>query len=1314
MSAHCPEMESSPKCTACRFPTKFHEGEYGPKCRYGGEKLTPEQEEAAQIQLRTMMAQLEELRGKIAIGLHTGTVDYVRAAKTFEGKVQRTEEMYRGMTQMLQEQENDPEVRAEQRKRDEEVRKKIEAEDHLQRVERRLGERQRGTEITKLSREKHEKEGDEKEASLRKAHTIIKEKYGELPVKELNQQEVEDIANIHRMSKEVTNAARRETPGNEEEVTKAHYKNMVEQFQLEDIPKEADGGYIGVKKRLAYSAEDMITLWHVEQSEEVQQKTQKEMKGALKQLKNYVAKLLKSGRKSERARGIEEAIMDELGQAEEWGKEAKKEVQELFQKNKIDKKSSKRAINHAKKEIIPLATKFWKEASEKRQKTERIVKGKKSEAMWKKTEEMQKCDSETYKLIMEYEDLVVGVIKDLDLDVVYNDSSNRPVCIPFTGDSTMEDVYTFLEDIQLVVGDECSKTCAAAIMYKNYLGEGPRLKVRNVREDYEGMKKVLLEHYGHPDKIVSERMRNLPKAPAEGEMPPLKEYEYWSELKRKLVGIKRTVEKYDDDQKSLSRSLYHKNITVPLKQGVRNSKQLIEEQFRNSSKPVQSAEDDFEAVIRHCEFNERKLREQIRSLGKKAKPIGMYQSLIDQYDESVEAAQQIDQQVEISRLVEAQAAALQTTQQEEINRLMEAQKAVMNQLQNPAELTTTYVAPTYKPNPTYTATQQPQVAKVPQVTFAQAPVYLGSQPSPGQSNLGQQTPQMILPPGTVPQEPVKRKFNSLRDRYERDLPRETAQAVREGMRRGLKYPCFICPGEAHEFFACQKFLETTNTVRHRLMRRAVICSACLSPVCMDAWLSTDQKKQPTCENTNSVLCGECKEGEGVMGVVKCESIFTCTAHAPIHQQEPTKQLEALRLVFPTTARTLPTFCPVVARWSVSLEEWKEKIRKAARVVAEQTIQVVKNERSVAEESPANQELVEGDDPDQVELNAREQQSLYAALSEELIAHEQQSLSATLQEEDEWQPQAVSTPAREEEKEEEWLEEYNPENHAINLETGGLERLVILKEKKMLVEPLESNMTPLRFTQIVNVLEEVYVIMYDIAATHHLLSWSFAKKYALFCLSNKECQIMMGNTLVETHGVYRITLGPHVDTGEFHSLDCYAVDEVQPIQSYTDLEQVLRELNEVAQTDLGDVQEEVGGEEVVLLVGMERVDLQPRIREVIGGRTAVAQAPFKDVNGKSMVLGGTYGGQREIVEVSPGEWENWHKTNTISFRESWSEEDELGEKEEEEEVFREEEIEKHRQEEQTERPEETREAKLARKMFEDLNLEDEDPGAQIWV
>ena len=133
----------------------------------------------------------------------------------------------------------------------------------------------------------------------------------------------------------------------------------------------------------------------------------------------------------------------------------------------------------------------------------------------------------------------------------------------------------------------------------------------------------------------------------------------------------------------------------------------------------------------------------------------------------------------------------------------------------------------------------------------------------------------------------------------------------------------------------------------------------------------------------------------------------------------------------------------------------------------------------------------------------------------------------------------------------------------------------------------------------------------------------------------------------------------------------------------------------------EVQVEVGGEEVVLLIGMERVILQPAIVEIIGGRTAVARAPFKDINGRREVLGGTHA--REVGKVSVGEegWSRWHEGGrTLSIHGSWSDEEigieRLGKEKEEENQW-----ERMLSGREVEEVQETREERLARKMMEDI-------------
>ena len=85
-----------------------------------------------------------------------------------------------------------------------------------------------------------------------------------------------------------------------------------------------------------------------------------------------------------------------------------------------------------------------------------------------------------------------------------NPGLNKPMEPPtFTGDYSEDHVLTFLRKFERRFRDHMTTQGMADYMYQNCLSNGVRREMSDVREDYDRLKKRLLEAYGDPTRIIA-------------------------------------------------------------------------------------------------------------------------------------------------------------------------------------------------------------------------------------------------------------------------------------------------------------------------------------------------------------------------------------------------------------------------------------------------------------------------------------------------------------------------------------------------------------------------------------------------------------------------------------------------------------------------------------------------------------------------------------------------------------------------------------------------------------------------------------------
>ena len=260
-----------PKCTRCRYPCKYHQGNTGENCPYEGTPLSHDEAEEAQQQLASMIAQLEELKLTLATDLFNDTEAYIREAEGFEDKVMRADQMYSEMVKEIQEVQRDPAAREHEKRINKELAGIAEEEEKIRKVEERLKERRLEMAEARRQERKTEAESIQSQRNLEEYHRILKEKYRNLPNRKMGEAETDRVESAQKMADELVEVLTARG-GTKADNTEEYFKMVRRRFEVSKLPKVVTQEYVEAKRGLAQMVEDEVVLWHTTQSQEEQEK----------------------------------------------------------------------------------------------------------------------------------------------------------------------------------------------------------------------------------------------------------------------------------------------------------------------------------------------------------------------------------------------------------------------------------------------------------------------------------------------------------------------------------------------------------------------------------------------------------------------------------------------------------------------------------------------------------------------------------------------------------------------------------------------------------------------------------------------------------------------------------------------------------------------------------------------------------------------------------------------------------------------------------------------------------------------------------
>ena len=181
--------------------------------------------------------------------------------------------------------------------------------------------------------------------------------------------------------------------------------------------------------------------------------------------------------------------------------------------------------------------------------------------------EVEELNLEINLLVAECDEWISTVKKvySVKRDILQDKSKFAPdiVVNKFAGNKE-QIVHEFIADFEAKYAAITTGSQRADILYRNYLTESLKNQVFKQKDDYAALKRLLIELYGHPEKIVGDILEGLlaRKQPNAGD--DRANYKYFSEIQNSIQRIERLMGTTEVDKKLMQEELHSRSTMTAL------------------------------------------------------------------------------------------------------------------------------------------------------------------------------------------------------------------------------------------------------------------------------------------------------------------------------------------------------------------------------------------------------------------------------------------------------------------------------------------------------------------------------------------------------------------------------------------------------------------------------------------------------------------------------------------------------------------------------------------------------------------------------
>ena len=180
----------------------------------------------------------------------------------------------------------------------------------------------------------------------------------------------------------------------------------------------------------------------------------------------------------------------------------------------------------------------------------------------------------------------------------------------------------------------------------------------------------------------------------------------------------------------------------------------------------------------------------------------------------------------------------------------------------------------------------------------------------------------------------------------------------------------------------------------------------------------------------------------------------------------------------------------------------------------------------------------------------------------------------------------------------------------------------------------SNQCACYIMQQLNIAGERVLTFYDSGANNNIVEYSLARDADFLQIGSNPVSFNVagGGSVRSDYGQFSAILGPDV-SGDFHDLECQAVDKITSEFPTFRLKEVIAEAKTVVGGD-HIFPLEIGGGAVRLLIGIRSTQLAPVLKFTLPSGLCLYESKFRDVYGATLCFGGPHEVFTEATSV-PG-------------------------------------------------------------------------------